>query len=73
MRLTASLRNLSMRRSKYIYDCQAHGQKLIFVTANFRGLLVINDQLRNAEAELATKQAGLKARIDSPRTMKKDE
>lgn len=62
-----------MRRSKYNLVGKALIRKLIFVTANFRGLLVINDQLRNAEAELATKQASLKARIDSPRTMKKDE
>ena len=48
------------------------GANFVTVFQN-RGLLVINDQLRNAEMELAAKQANLKQRIDSPRTMKKDQ
>ena len=35
--------------------------------------MVINDQLRNTEADLAARQAALKQRVDSPRTMKKDQ
>ena len=35
--------------------------------------MLLNDQLRNAELELAQKQANLKSRIDSPRTMKIDQ
>jgi len=35
-----------------------------------KGVLLLNDQLRNAEMELTMKQTNFKARIVSPRTMK---